>query len=67
MDICTLVVITTINAIACAKAEECSIRNGVKYCIPMHAVACLVPEPFYDCVKANGTKYSIKQSEIDKK
>lgn len=64
MDVCTLIVITTMNTQACGAAERCSIKNNIKYCFPAHAIQCPIPEPTYDCVKADGTKYTIKQSEV---
>ena len=64
MDICTLIVITTINTIGCMATESCRISSdGRKYCIPPHAISCPIPENIYECVKKDGTKYIIKESE----
>ena len=63
MDICTLIVITTMNTIGCMAAESCWISSGRKYCIPSHAISCPIPENVYECIKEDGTKYLIKESE----
>ena len=65
MDICTLIVITTIPLIGCSSDESCRMSSDgtKKYCIPPHSISCPTPENVYECVKEDGTKYLIKESE----
>lgn len=65
MDICTLVIITTMNLNGCARPSICvpSVDGTRQYCSGFQPFHCPIPEPFYNCVKPDGTIYTLKQSE----
>lgn len=64
-DICTLIVITTINTLGCASGPTCRMsEDGTKkYCMPMAVITCSMPDPVYECKKEDGTTYTVKQSD----
>jgi hypothetical protein len=62
-DICTMVLISMMNAIGCYNPQAyCapSSDRTKQLCIPN--TTCPLPPPSYDCVKEDGTHYSYQES-----
>jgi len=58
-DVCTLVIVTTMNTIGCASAPHCGPEiDGRILCVPMAPMACPIPPPSYSCKRADGTEYT---------
>ena len=58
-DICTLVIATTMNAIACFTPGHCDEpKDGVQFCVPAMPKSCWTPGETYDCIRPDGTKYT---------
>lgn len=58
-DVCTLIVITTINAIGCGLPPSCDKEpvDGKIFCTPYMMMSCPIPKPSYECKKEDGTTY----------
>ena len=63
MDVCTLVVLTTINTVACYSPVVCEPYNGKTFCTGGTAGACPQPDPWWECKRADGSKYALKWIE----
>lgn len=60
-DVCTLIIITTMNAVACIPPTVCTKdadQNGRVFCKPDFETLCTrPPPPSYDCKRPDGTSY----------
>ena len=61
MDVCTLVTLNAL-AIACIPRKTCEEANGKQYCV-MTPGQCPAPEPYFDCMRSDGTSYQAPVSE----
>ena len=58
MDICTLIVVTTMTTQACFTPQRCETANGKEYCTASNNPApCANPPLYYDCVTPDGEHY----------
>lgn len=66
MDICTLVIVTSMTTQACYSKVTCvdDAEHNRRICSGGFPNACPMPEPFYECKRVDGTTYMLKQSEV---
>jgi hypothetical protein len=66
MDICTLVMVTTMNAIGCVADPVCRPSpDGTKHlCTPGY---CPLPAPVYDCKRPDGSTYTWRETDAGAK
>ena len=57
MDVCTLVIASSMTLRACFAAPVCTEIAGVKYCSGNAPISCPTPPFFYSCVKETGETY----------
>lgn len=63
MDICTLVLATVVTTQACWSMPTCQEYNGKNFCVAGMQTACKSPDPWWECTKKNGEKYTLKYTD----
>jgi hypothetical protein len=65
MDVCTLVLITTMTTQMCYSPNVCrpSEDGARQLCSGLQPTACPAPPITYECVRPDGTRYKLTQSE----
>ena len=61
MDVCTLLVVTGMNALACISQPVCEIVGDVQFCTSGGPVPCPVPPNYYECVRPDKSKYTMTE------
>lgn len=63
MDICTLVVASTMTLLGCIVPNVCHERDNVQYCQPDYSKSCPsnVSEPYWSCQRPDGLIYVKKR------
>lgn len=62
MDICTLIVSTTVFLNICPSVQRCEEANGKQYC-QMIQTDCHEPSSHYECVRPDGSRYNAPVEE----
>lgn len=57
MDVCNLIVVTTLNAVLCTPAPTCSASADGTKSLCMSIGRCEMPPVQYECKRADGTSY----------